>query len=75
MATELQELRNAMDRLGSLEKDLCDAYTNFTIEHTSYVEECQHTQRRSYHDNLKLAKKEARQVAADAAVVTELVTF
>ena len=73
MAKELKELKKAKDKLSGLEKQLCDAYANFTIEHAKHSErESQLRQERSHYEDFRIAKKEAERIKKDARLCTEL---
>ena len=76
MTKELKELKKAKDKLSGLEKQLCDAYANFTIEHAKHTEkESQLRQERSHHESFQLARKEVKQLHEEAKVCTELDSF
>ena len=67
MKRQLKELKKAKDKLSGLEKQLCDAYANFTIEHDKHTErETQLRQERSHHETFELARKEVEQMNAEA---------
>ena len=73
MTKDLKELKKAKDKLSGLEKQLCDAYTNFTIEHTRHTDsESQLRQQRSHHENFELARKEVEKLSTEAGICTEL---
>jgi hypothetical protein len=76
MTKELKDLKKAKDKLSGLEKQLCDAYANFTIEHARHTErESQLRQQRSHHENFELARKEAKILNKEAEICTELESF
>ena len=76
MTKELKELKKAKDKLSGLEKQLCDAYANFTIEHARHTErESQLRQQRSCHENFELARKEVEKLSTEAGICTELESF
>ena len=76
MTKELKELKKAKDKLSGLEKQLCDAYANFTIEHAKHTEkESELRQERSQHENFELARKDIKQLNKEAEICTELESF
>ena len=76
MTKELKELKKAKDKLSGLEKQLCDAYAKFTIEHAKHTEkENELRQERSHHENFELARKEVKQLNKEARICTELDSF
>ena len=73
MTKELKELKKAKDKLSGLEKQLCDAYANFTIEHAKHIErESQQRRERSHHENFELAREEVERMNVEAEIRTEL---
>ena len=76
LTKELKELKKAKDKLSGLEKQLCDAYANFTIEHAKHTEkESQLRQYQSHHENLEKARKEVKKLNTEAEVFAELESF
>lgn len=76
MNRELGDLKKARDKLSGLEKQLCDAWANFSIEHANHVErEHRQRQERSHRENLELSKRETEKIKLEARVCTELENF
>ena len=76
LTKELKELKKAKDKLSGLEKQLCDAYANFTIEHAKHAEkESQLRQHQSHYENLEKARKEVKKLNTEAKVFAELESF